>query len=172
MTGRQKGEKVKYENNLTEVGTFHSIETFWAVFNNVLSPSALLLNANLHLFKKGIKPMWEDAANQNGGKWTISLGKSDPKLDKFWRELLLGLTGGVLDKPGEDEFVGIVASRRKNGDRVAVWNRRKENDIVMDLGRRLRKHLGADPTVPFEYQHHQDSLKSGASYANQAKVRV
>lgn len=24
---------------------------------------------DIHLFKKGIKPMWEDPANKKGGKW-------------------------------------------------------------------------------------------------------
>lgn len=26
-------------------------------------------HTDLHLFKEGIQPMWEDAANAKGGKW-------------------------------------------------------------------------------------------------------
>ena len=29
--------------------------------------------SNYYLFKRGIKPAWEDAANTKGGKWSIQL---------------------------------------------------------------------------------------------------
>jgi translation initiation factor 4E len=33
--------------------------------NNLRLPSQLHKNANYHMFKNGIKPMWEDPANAN-----------------------------------------------------------------------------------------------------------
>jgi len=33
----------------------------------------LAVSSNYHLFKQGIKPMWEDPANKQGGKWSIQL---------------------------------------------------------------------------------------------------
>jgi hypothetical protein len=46
------------------------VEDFWGIFNNIRPPSRLNAGSNYHLFKVGIEPMWEHAANQNGGKWT------------------------------------------------------------------------------------------------------
>ena len=45
-----------------------SFKDFWRYWNN-LATDKLCVNANLHMFKAGIKPMWEDQANVHGGKW-------------------------------------------------------------------------------------------------------
>jgi hypothetical protein len=58
----------EYETNLQTVGTFNSIEGFWRVYHHILRPSQIELNANYHLFRSDIKPIWEDAANEKGGK--------------------------------------------------------------------------------------------------------
>lgn len=59
----------------------------YRVMNNIKKPSEINLGANYHLFKKGIKPMWEESENRNGGKWTFSQRASKqrgPELDKLW----------------------------------------------------------------------------------------
>lgn len=45
----------------------------------------------LHFFIDGVKPLWEDDACKDGGRWTIKLPKSHTA--KYWEELLLGLVG-------------------------------------------------------------------------------
>lgn len=52
-----------YAANLTTVGDFNSVEGFCQYFNWLKPPSQLEKNSNYHLFKDGIKPMWEDKAN-------------------------------------------------------------------------------------------------------------
>ncbi|CAJ0826023.1 6909_t:CDS:2 [Entrophospora sp. SA101] len=47
--------------------------------------SELSTNSNYHLFKHGIKPMWEDPENERGGKWVIQFHKN--KIE-FWKEQL------------------------------------------------------------------------------------
>ena len=41
------------------------------MYNNIQSPCQLPPGSNYHLFKHGIKPMWEHEANRRGGKWII-----------------------------------------------------------------------------------------------------
>ncbi|CAJ0949113.1 unnamed protein product [Ranitomeya imitator] len=41
-------------------------------------------HSDFHLFKEGIKPMWEDDANKNGGKWIIRLRKG--LASRCWEE--------------------------------------------------------------------------------------
>lgn len=45
------------------------VEDFWGIFNNIRPPSRLNPGSNYHLFKVGIEPTWEHAANKDGGKW-------------------------------------------------------------------------------------------------------
>lgn len=44
----------------------------------MVAPESLEFNADCHLFKTGIKPMWEDAANARGGKWLFVDTKDMP----------------------------------------------------------------------------------------------
>jgi hypothetical protein len=56
------------------------------LYNNIIPPSELPQKANYYLFKEGIQPAWEDAANTNGGKWSIQLPreKSRADIDRLW----------------------------------------------------------------------------------------
>lgn len=60
-----------YAANLTTVGDFNSVEGFCQYFNWLKPPSKLEKNSNYHLFKDGIKPMWEDKANAEVSFHTI-----------------------------------------------------------------------------------------------------
>lgn len=46
---------------------------------------------DFHLFKQGIKPVWEDAANRKGGKWILRLKKG--LSSRIWENLLLAVIG-------------------------------------------------------------------------------
>jgi translation initiation factor 4E len=77
---------LSWEENLKNVGSFDTIEDFWGIINNLKKPTEIPIAANYHLFKFGIKPMWEEVENRNGGKWTYSLEKKKrgPELDQAW----------------------------------------------------------------------------------------
>ncbi|KFH68067.1 hypothetical protein MVEG_06797 [Podila verticillata NRRL 6337] len=75
------------------------------------------VNQNLHWFKKGIKPMWEDPRNKYGGRLTICPPRA--LLDVVWETVLILMAGDVLDHHGEG--TGAVFARRARGDRVEVW---------------------------------------------------
>ena len=70
-----------YEDNMAKLCEFATIEDFWRLWNNVPKPSAIFYDGrtkkkfkdrtveSFSLFKKGIKPEWEDAANRTGAEW-------------------------------------------------------------------------------------------------------
>ena len=49
-------------------------------------PAELSGHCDFHLFKEGIKPLWEDDANKNGGKWMIRLRKG--LASRLWEYLV------------------------------------------------------------------------------------
>jgi len=168
---RMKGEQESYESNLRPIGTFGTVEDFWRYYNHLVKPSKLEINSNYHFFKEGIKPMWEDSANSKGGKWVLTF-RDKNLLDTCWENLVLGMVGETLDM--ENEITGAVISRRKAGDRIAVWNRTKDNEVaILGIGRKLKALLGVDPSkVNSSYQSHEDSMKSGASYSNPSRYKL
>lgn len=48
---------------------FNTAEDFWAIYQYLKRPNQLSTGTTLHLFVKGVSPMWEDEANKNGGRW-------------------------------------------------------------------------------------------------------
>jgi hypothetical protein len=48
-----------YDQNLKLIGRFASVEQFWALYSHLVRPSDLQSHSDFHLFKAGIKPMWE-----------------------------------------------------------------------------------------------------------------
>lgn len=114
-----------YDQNLKLVGRFESVESFWAVYSHILRPSDLGSYSDFHLFKDGIKPMWEvslivysqchvykdylkDDANKEGGKWIVRLRKG--LASRCWENLILAILGEQF-MVGE-EICGAVISIR------------------------------------------------------------
>ncbi|KAF9968018.1 hypothetical protein BGZ70_007126 [Mortierella alpina] len=150
---RQSSSLNNYENGLRDLGTFTTVELFARYFNWIEKPHRMEISANYHLFKGGIKPMWEDPANANGGRWIITLlSKNTELLDRCWMELAYALVGEQLDVG--DDICGAVLSRRTKADRLAVWVRDSENvEAINGIGLRLIRILDlAKEKITMEFQ--------------------
>lgn len=101
------GPKESWADLLKEVITFDSVEEFWGypsktppyssfalvggcrmetycrIFNNISKTSEIPLKSDYALFKKGVRPEWEDAANKEGGKWSFQF-KRNAGIDELW----------------------------------------------------------------------------------------
>ena len=64
-----------FDQNLKLIGRFGTCEQFWSLYSHLVKPGDLASHSDFHLFKMGIKPMWEDEANKFGGKWIVRLRK-------------------------------------------------------------------------------------------------
>jgi len=74
-----KNKTSNYNSVLKKIFTIDCIEDFWNVYNNMPLCDALLPNADFMFFKSDVKPEWEDAKNKKGGKWVITIEKSQAK---------------------------------------------------------------------------------------------
>jgi hypothetical protein len=62
------------------------IATFYRVYNNY-PWDKVRLRDTVHIFRKGVKPVWEDPENLNGGSWTFRVPKS--KSQAFFHEIAI-----------------------------------------------------------------------------------
>ncbi|KAG0037997.1 hypothetical protein BGZ82_001337 [Podila clonocystis] len=150
---RQASSAHSYVNMLQNLGTFSTVEQFARYFNWIEKPHKMENSANYHLFKDGIKPVWEDPANANGGRWILTLqNRNSDLLDRCWMELAYALVGEQLD--ANDDICGAVLSRRMKADRLAVWVRDRENvPAINGIGKRLIKILDlAKERITLEFQ--------------------
>ncbi|XP_008304349.1 eukaryotic translation initiation factor 4E type 2-like, partial [Stegastes partitus] len=84
------------------------VEQFWRFYSHLVRPGDLSGHSDFHLFKEGIKPMWEDESNRSGGKWIIRLRKG--LASRFWENIILAMLGEQF-MVGE-EICGAVVSIR------------------------------------------------------------
>ncbi len=111
---------IEYEKTLHPIATCDSAEDFFAVYQHLKRPSALPLVSDYHLFKKGIRPIWEDEENKKGGKWIVRLRKG--VADRYWEDLLLAIIGDQFGEANE-EVCGAVLSVRNGEDIISIWAR-------------------------------------------------
>lgn len=109
-----------YEKSTIPLASIHSVESFWSVYSHLKRPSLLPTVSDYHIFKKGIRPVWEDEANKKGGKWIVRLKKG--VADRYWEDLLLAMVGDQFAEAG-DEVCGAVLSVRSGEDVLSVWTR-------------------------------------------------
>jgi len=154
----QPPETHDYEAGLTVVGEFSTVEEFCRYFNWLKPPSNLERNSNYHLFKSGIKPMWEDEANANGGKWVLTMKNNPQLLDRCWNWLAMALVGEELEE-GQDLICGAVVSLRSKVDRIQVWTRSKDDvEKLNGIGKKLVKLLDVSEAdgIGLEFQYNSD----------------
>jgi translation initiation factor 4E len=161
--GTKGSASTNYEQNMKLLGTFGSVEQFWAHYIHMARPAELSGHCDFHLFKEGIKPLWEDDANRNGGKWMIRLRKG--LASRFWEYLILAILGEQFMVG--DELCGAVVSVRFQEDIISVWNRTADNKAVRDRIRdTMMRVLNLPPNTVIEYKCHNASLKDNSSFRN------
>ncbi|MCJ1290606.1 hypothetical protein MMC34_002146 [Xylographa carneopallida] len=156
-----------YEKSTIALASFSTVEAFWTVYTHLKRPSALPSVSDYHIFKKGIRPVWEDEENKRGGKWIIRLKKG--VADRYWEDLLLAIVGDQFAEAGE-EVCGAVLSVRSGEDVLSVWTR-------IDGGRNIKiretiKRLLAFPQdTIIVWKSHDDSIaqRSAIDHARQDK---
>ncbi|KAI9292995.1 translation initiation factor eIF4e [Neoconidiobolus thromboides FSU 785] len=111
-----------YSTNLTLICTVKTVQEFWSAYNNIISPEHLQNRNSIHFFKKGVKPIWEDPKNENGGSWSYRMPKDQSV--KIWPELLMLCVGRILDEAFTqgDSLIGVSISSRWNLDIIQIWN--------------------------------------------------
>ena len=98
-----------YEGRLTLLqDDIMTVKLFWEVVNS-FPLQRLGFKDSVHFFKRGVKPVWEDPRNVNGGAWTFRVPKE--RTDQFWKELLVLAVGeeffDVVQKGGHRFFLSI-----------------------------------------------------------------
>lgn len=91
-----------YEGRLTVMlENIITIKPFWEMLNQFPFEN-LRLRDSVHFFKRGVKPVWEDVRNINGGSWTFRIPKAQSH--EFWKETLLLVVG--------EQFADVIEPRK------------------------------------------------------------
>ncbi|KAG5475656.1 hypothetical protein LSCM4_04238 [Leishmania orientalis] len=173
-----------WEMSLVPIMTVHSVEEFFVMLRYMKPLHALRTSSQYHFFQDGVKPMWEDPANKKGGKLWVNLditnanGRSSNNssgtaaadsnaaevktdLDKAWENVLMATVGEYLDSvekkdASSEPFVtGIVMSKRKYHNRLAVWvSDAAATDKIEALKKTLTREAALAPIASIVFTKH------------------
>jgi hypothetical protein len=145
-----------YEDNMVKLLEVATIEDFWRAYNNIPKPSAIFFDGrtrkkfkdrsveSFSLFKKNIKPEWEDPMNRSGAEWFCRKTFPAQQLDDFWQTLALGMIGETIDPA--DEICGARVVDKSTGSRqmyrLELWFKRKDQTMADELLSRMNALLG------------------------------
>ena len=154
-----------WEDSQMEIASFSTVEDFWALFNHIEVASRLNIGCDYSMFKQGIKPMWEDVHNKQGGRWLVTLSKQQraSELDNFWLEALMMLIGEDFGTHSND-VNGAVVNVRGRGDKLGIWTSTATNkDSIMKIGHTLKERMNIPRHVTIGFQAHTDTMvKTGS----------
>jgi len=156
-----------WEENQRKVIDFSTVEDFWALYNHIEEASKLNPGCDYSLFKKGIKPMWEDKENRKGGRWVINLDKKqrgDSNLSSFWQEVMFLLIGEAFGNNSK-HVNGAVVNVRYKGDKIGVWLGDCDGSsqaIITEIGKLIKEKLDIKVAILFEY-HENNKTKTSSS---------
>jgi translation initiation factor 4E len=145
------------------VASFSTAEEFWEVYQHLRRPSSLPVISDYHVFKQGIKPIWEDGRNANGGKWIVRLKKGI--IDRLWENLVLALIGDEFNVG--DDICGAVLSLRTSEDIISIWNQTADaQKLKLKIRNTLKNVLNLPNETIVEYKAHKDAMVDNSSFRN------
>lgn len=102
-----------------KIYTMKSVEESIALMETI--PDVLVKNCMLFLMKDGVKPIWEDPKNRDGGCFSYKI--SNKLVYDVWKELSYVLVGETISS--QPSFVtnvtGITISPKKNFCIIKIW---------------------------------------------------
>ncbi|KAI9847659.1 MAG: hypothetical protein M1838_000805 [Thelocarpon superellum] len=170
------GAAPAYEETLVQLMTASTVKKFWETTNN-FDIATMKLRDSFHLFKKTVKPVWEDPRNVRGGSWTFRLNKSMSA--QAWTRVQLMAIGEALQDVVEagDDICGVSISVRFNSHLVSVWNRDGANQTSVDAIKakvleELPEELRPTPNNIYYKKHSEHTGFSEAVAASKAKAEA
>ena len=135
-------------NSYKEIMSFNTVEEALTLYETL--PDKMIKNCMLFLMRKGIKPIWEDEKNKNGGCFSYKI--PNKITIPTWKHSSYKLMGETVTKDNalKNDINGITISPKRNFCIIKIWlsNCNNQNpDKIQDImginsqGCLFKKHL-------------------------------
>ncbi|KAI0391266.1 translation initiation factor eIF4e [Xylariaceae sp. FL0594] len=146
---------IEYDKTLHPMMSVKTVEEFWLAYFHLKRPSLLPTVSDYHLFKEGVRPIWEDEENKHGGKWILRLKKG--VADRYYEDLIIACVGDQFGDES-DEICGIVLSMRNGEDVLSIWTR-NTGQKVLKIRETMRRILKCPTDTRIEWKSHDASMQ-------------
>lgn len=144
-----KGED-RFEDSLHPVADIATVEEFWAYYQHFKRPSELAVGSYIYLFKKEVKPVWEDKHNQNGGAFILRFARE--KCNRVWEDILLGFISA--EEKVYAQLNGVRVKVKKDYAEMDFWVSTVDDEKVLEFYQDwIVKVANLDSDTPLEVIH-------------------
>jgi len=189
-SAQARSEKQEWEKSQKKYFTARTVEEFWREFHKLprITP-AHPINCDYSLFREGVKPMWEDEFNKNGGRWTYSVEQRQSNsnaplpyiIEQVWLDVMLCLIGENFDPHGDKIAGGVCGIRPSHrahkspsdmGAKIHIWTKDASDvEANIRIGEILKGVLHASDGQLTYSPHETGSGKSKNNY-NQGNLKL
>ena len=118
-------------NSYKKIYTVQTVEDTISLIETI--PDILVKNCMLFFMKEGIKPIWEDTKNRNGGCFSFKVPNKN--VFEVWKDLSFLLVGENISKNNlfVNNINGITISPKKNFCIIKIWmsNCKEQNPFLI-----------------------------------------
>lgn len=148
----------KFEEILTKVGTFKTAEEFWGINQHMKKPDSLTRGCQFYLFRKNIRPIWEDSENLGGGRFFVNINNNDiKKVNLFWEDLMISFL--ITNDDTLKKICGVVLNKRVSEIIFSIWTKNINQEEENKIREWFRNIFGFDKKREIEYKKHSDGGK-------------
>ena len=106
-------------NSYKNIYTMQTVQETIAITATL--PDILVKNCMLFLMRDGVKPIWEDPKNRDGGCFSYKI--SNKNVYDVWKELTYFVVGNSISANSSfvNSVVGITISPKKNFCIIKIW---------------------------------------------------
>jgi len=175
-----------WEGSQTVCFRTETVENFWRGYRQSLRITRHHpVNCDYSLFRDNITPAWEDAFNENGGRWTYNVERrhsnitniSMPQLiEELWLDVMLCLIGEGFDPYGESIAGGVCGIRANRnpgvnksdhmGAKIHIWTKNaSDTETNTAIGKILKECIRA-PDGTLTFAPHERERRGGGNHGN------
>lgn len=131
-------------DSFVELVKITTVEEFWYFVESLKTVNNLLIE-HLYIMREGIKPMWEDPRNRNGGCWSIKIDIKDTYVT-FVKILMYIISENILvnnDDNLSEGITGISLCQKNNYNCILqIWSSDKKYNKVNYLPKEFNDSFG------------------------------
>ena len=150
IPNKGKLSKEDYESGIKILGSFSTIEEFWSYYQHMVRPEKLPGGCKFALFQDGIKPAWEDKANDDGGSFILRIKRQYSNI--IWEDLMLSYIGEQCQY--NDDICGLYLNSKPTEANISIWTRKIDQTKKESIEKWIRETLGFDDKIEVEYKLH------------------
>lgn len=151
-------QNANWQDFLKELHDFQTFEDFYAILNTIDPASGLPKGCRYYVFRRGVKPLWEDDGNLNGKEIFAQYPSDPPKnakpvskahaeeAERRWRDLTLAVIANPRGEPQlrhQVKINGVEYNCRGNVVKVGIWTAPLEGSEFKDIEEDVRVILGS-----------------------------